>query len=24
LVGAADAPDLGNFEANTTFQITYL
>ncbi|HJE06040.1 MAG TPA: type 1 fimbrial protein, partial [Escherichia coli] len=22
--GAADAPDLGNFEANTTFQITYL
>ena len=23
LVGAADAPDLGNFEANTTFQITY-
>ncbi|EMF9520615.1 type 1 fimbrial protein, partial [Escherichia coli] len=20
----ADAPDLGNFEANTTFQITYL
>ncbi|EHW1232168.1 type 1 fimbrial protein, partial [Shigella flexneri] len=21
---AADAPDLGNFEANTTFQITYL
>jgi type 1 fimbria pilin len=24
LVGAADAPDLGGFEANTTFQITYL
>ncbi|HDW3967497.1 TPA: fimbrial protein [Escherichia coli] len=24
LVGAADAPDLGNFEANTTFQVTYL
>ncbi|AHA66237.1 Fimbria A protein [Shigella dysenteriae WRSd3] len=23
-MGAADAPDLGNFEANTTFQITYL
>ncbi len=23
LVGAADAPDLGNFEANTTFQMTY-
>ena len=22
LVGAADAPDLGTFEANTTFQIT--
>lgn len=24
LVGATDAPDLGGFEANTTFQITYL
>ncbi|AXM03502.1 fimbrial protein [Escherichia fergusonii] len=24
LVGAAGTPDLGGFEANTTFQITYL